>query len=159
MDLLAVSKLLGVVTIVMCSVMKLPQLWLIVKSKKAQGISLSSLSMELFCDTCGLLYGFCNGYPLTTYGESVLLVLQSICLHAFVIHYEGLMSWLIALAGLLYPLTVHSLLIGTCTSSYKLQHHSYTRHWTQPQTGVNSSENTDSALSLSQALRTMHRHS
>eukprot|EP00117_Sycon_ciliatum_P035693 scpid88921/ scgid5199/ Mannose-P-dolichol utilization defect 1 protein homolog len=102
MDVLAVSKLLGIVTIVMCSVMKLPQLWLIVKSKKAQGISLSSLSMELFCDTCGLLYGFCNGYPLTTYGESVLLVLQSICLHAFVIHYEGLMSWLIALAGLLY---------------------------------------------------------
>eukprot|EP00117_Sycon_ciliatum_P035874 scpid98945/ scgid27106/ Mannose-P-dolichol utilization defect 1 protein homolog len=106
MDVLAVSKLLGIVTIVMCSVMKLPQLWLIFRSKKARGISLSSLSLELFCYTVGSLYGFRSGYPLTTYGESVLLLVQNAGLHALVIYYEGMMSQLIAFVALSYVVCV-----------------------------------------------------
>lgn len=74
---LAVSKGLGLAIVVGSSLVKLPQVVKIAKAGSAQGISLASVLLELVAVTFSGAYGASQGFPFSSYGESVFLALQT----------------------------------------------------------------------------------
>lgn len=74
----SISKVLGLVIVAGGSIVKVPQIVKIVGGKSARGLSLSSYVL----DTAGLAitvaYNFRHGFPWSTYGESVFLLVQNV---------------------------------------------------------------------------------
>jgi len=85
----SVSKALGVGIVVGGSIMKVPQLMLIVSARSARGVSLSSYVLETFCYLVTLAYSNRNGFPFSTYGENLFLGIQNILITLLIIHYPS----------------------------------------------------------------------
>ncbi|KAJ2261165.1 hypothetical protein GGI01_002477 [Coemansia sp. RSA 376] len=73
----ALSKGLGLGIVLGGCVVKLPQLFKILKSKSVAGISLSSYVLELFANIITIAYNFRKGYDFTTYGEALFIGAQN----------------------------------------------------------------------------------
>jgi len=73
----AVSKTLGLGIVVGSSLVKLPQVLKIAGSGSAEGISFTSVLLELVAITFGGAYSFLNKFPFSSYGESVFLAVQT----------------------------------------------------------------------------------
>jgi mannose-P-dolichol utilization defect 1 len=58
-------------------VLKVPQIINFVKDKSVEGVSSSMYVLETIGYTVSLLYFFLGGYPFSTYGENVFMILQS----------------------------------------------------------------------------------
>jgi len=85
----ALSKGLGVGIVVGGSIMKLPQLLLILSARSARGISLSSYAIETFCYLVTCAYSHRNGFPFSTYGENAFLGLQNIMITVLIIYFPS----------------------------------------------------------------------
>lgn len=85
----SLSKGLGVGIVVGGSIMKLPQLLLILSARSARGISLSSYAIETFCYLVTCAYSYRNGFPFSTYGENVFLGLQNIVITLLIIYFPS----------------------------------------------------------------------
>ena len=72
------SVLLGSIVVIVSSVMKLPQVYSIIKAKSGEGISISSFVMEIFCYAVTYCYCHGQGYGLSTYVENLFLLIQDI---------------------------------------------------------------------------------
>ena len=65
--------------------MKVPQILKIVRSKSAEGLSLSMFTLELVgyrkqltsSYTINAAYGYANEFPVTAYGENIFVMIQS----------------------------------------------------------------------------------
>ncbi|KAG5732881.1 hypothetical protein E4T56_gene1818 [Termitomyces sp. T112] len=73
----AVSKGLGIGIVIGGSIMKVPQILLIINARSARGLSLSASILETLSYAITLTYSFRNSFPFTTYGESLFLTLQN----------------------------------------------------------------------------------
>jgi len=85
----SLSKGLGVGIVVGGSIMKLPQLLLILSARSARGISLSSYTIETFCYLVTCAYSYRNEFPFSTYGENVFLGLQNIAITLLLIYFPS----------------------------------------------------------------------
>ncbi|KAK7455183.1 hypothetical protein VKT23_011055 [Stygiomarasmius scandens] len=83
----AFSKALGIAIVVGGSVMKLPQLVLIVRARSARGISLPSYALETLAYAINLAYSSRNHFPFSTYGENLFLTIQNIIITLLIIFY------------------------------------------------------------------------
>ncbi|KAI0090292.1 hypothetical protein BDY19DRAFT_992505 [Irpex rosettiformis] len=83
----AVSKGLGIGIVVGGSIMKVPQLLLIVSAKSARGLSLTAYVLETLAYAITLAYSYRNGFPFSTYGENFFLTLQNIVITLLIIYY------------------------------------------------------------------------
>ncbi|KAK4004484.1 solute carrier family 66 member 3 [Daphnia magna] len=97
-------------TIVLCIVLKIPQIISLVGSKNTTGLSLPGTLLELTSFTIGLCYSVSSGYALSSYLEYPFLVGQDLLLLALVLHYSKQISptWfaiLGAYAAVVYALT------------------------------------------------------
>lgn len=74
----SISKLLSFGIVLGGSIVKVPQILKIVSSKSARGLSLTSYLL----DTAGLgitvAYNVREGFPWSTYGENVFLLVQNV---------------------------------------------------------------------------------
>jgi len=82
---MAVSKGLGLGIVVGSSLVKLPQVVKIAKSGSAEGISLTGTLLELAAITVSGAYNFSQGFPFSSYGESVFLAAQTSAIGVLVI--------------------------------------------------------------------------
>ena len=73
----AVSKTLGLGIVVGSSLVKLPQVLKIAASGSAEGISFTSVLLELIAITFSGSYSYRNNFPFSSYGESVFLAIQT----------------------------------------------------------------------------------
>ena len=73
----AVSKTLGLGIVVGSSLVKLPQVFKIAASGSAEGISFTSVLLELIAITFSGSYSFRNNFPFSSYGESIFLAIQT----------------------------------------------------------------------------------
>ena len=73
----AVSKALGLGIILGSCIVKLPQIYKIVKSRSAVGISLLAYIQETAANTISLAYNYREGNPFTTYGETLFVGVQN----------------------------------------------------------------------------------
>ncbi|KAF1816849.1 polyketide synthase, partial [Eremomyces bilateralis CBS 781.70] len=86
---LATSKALGLAIIASSSVVKLPQLIKLAKSRSAEGLSFTAYALETaaFIITCA--YNARSGNPFSTYGESALISVQNVAIATMILHFSG----------------------------------------------------------------------
>jgi mannose-P-dolichol utilization defect protein 1 len=83
----SLSKGLGIGIVFGGSVMKVPQIRLIVNARSARGLSLSAYILETLSYAITLAYSFRHQFPFTTYGENLFLTLQNIIITFLIIVY------------------------------------------------------------------------
>ena len=74
---LGLSKALGLGIVIFGSIIKFPQIYKIVHTRSAQGISLAMYILEVVAYTISLAYAVRRRIPFSTYGENASLTLQS----------------------------------------------------------------------------------
>ncbi|XP_032999001.1 solute carrier family 66 member 3 [Lacerta agilis] len=79
-------------TILACGVLKVPQGAALLAAKSARGVSLESLVLELSGFLVCLRYMSYYNYPLPTYIEYPIIIVQDVILLLFVLHYDGKMK-------------------------------------------------------------------
>ncbi|XP_028578368.1 solute carrier family 66 member 3 isoform X2 [Podarcis muralis] len=79
-------------TILVCGVLKVPQGAALLAAKSARGVSLESLVLELSGFLVCLRYMSYYNYPLPTYIEYPIIIVQDVILLLFVLHYGGKMK-------------------------------------------------------------------
>jgi len=84
-----ISKCLGLGIILGSVLVKIPQILKIVSSKSGEGISMSSVTLELIAITASLAYNYAQGYPFSAWGESMFLSVQTILIAFFVLAFSG----------------------------------------------------------------------
>ncbi|EKM78029.1 hypothetical protein AGABI1DRAFT_42216 [Agaricus bisporus var. burnettii JB137-S8] len=89
----ALSKGLGIGIVVGGSIMRLPQLFLILNARSARGLSFSSFSLETLAYSINTTYSFRHGFPFSTYGENFFLSLQNAIIVLLIIHYRPSLSY------------------------------------------------------------------
>jgi mannose-P-dolichol utilization defect protein 1 len=86
---LAISKGLGIGIIAASSIVKVPQILKLVNSKSASGVSFLSYLLETSAYLIGLAYNFRQGFPVSTYGESGMILVQNVVISVLVLNYSG----------------------------------------------------------------------
>lgn len=85
---LAISKALGIGIIIFGSILKIPQIYKIIRYSSARGISLSMYTLEVVAYDISLAYAFRKRLPLSTYGENASLTLQNMIITLLIIQYN-----------------------------------------------------------------------
>lgn len=75
-----VSKVLGYAILVGAFGLKVPQIMNIVRSKSTAGLSEIGFYVEVPLVTTTVIYNFLNNNPISSYGETVVILLQNIIL-------------------------------------------------------------------------------
>ncbi|KAK7031080.1 hypothetical protein VNI00_013682 [Paramarasmius palmivorus] len=83
----SISKGLGIGIVVGGSIMKVPQLLLILNSHSASGLSLPSYILETLAYAITLSYSYRNQFPFSTYGENLFLTIQNVIITLLIIVY------------------------------------------------------------------------
>lgn len=86
---LAVSKGLGVGIVGASAVVKVPQIIKLVRSKSASGVSFLSYLLETSSLLTSLAYNYRNEFPISTYGESALILGQNVIITVLLLNYSG----------------------------------------------------------------------
>ncbi|KAI0247467.1 hypothetical protein BJV78DRAFT_1245472, partial [Lactifluus subvellereus] len=84
----SLSKGIGVGIVVGGSIMKVPQLLLILRAQSARGLSLAAYILETLSYAINLAYSSRNGFPFSTYGENLFLGIQNIFITFLIILYN-----------------------------------------------------------------------
>ncbi|KAJ7782355.1 hypothetical protein DFH07DRAFT_728131 [Mycena maculata] len=84
----SISKGLGIGIVVGGSIVKVPQLLLIVRAKSARGLSLPAYILETLSYAITLVYASRNEFPFSTYGENLFLTIQNIIITLLIILYS-----------------------------------------------------------------------
>ncbi|EED78069.1 predicted protein, partial [Postia placenta Mad-698-R] len=85
----SISKGLGVGIVVGGSIMKVPQLLLIVSARSARGLSLSAYSLETLAYAITLAYSYRKEFPFSTYGENLFLTFQNVIITLLITYYSS----------------------------------------------------------------------
>jgi mannose-P-dolichol utilization defect protein 1 len=86
---LAVSKGLGIGIIAASSIVKVPQIVKLVRSKSASGVSFLSYLLETSSYLISLAYNIRKGFPFSTFGETALILGQNVIITVLVLNYAG----------------------------------------------------------------------
>lgn len=86
---LAVSKALGIGIVAASSIVKVPQIINLVRSRSASGVSFLSYLLETTSYLISLAYNFRNGFPFSTYGETACILVQNVVITVLVLNYSG----------------------------------------------------------------------
>ncbi|KAF8989231.1 hypothetical protein BDQ17DRAFT_1334186 [Cyathus striatus] len=84
----SLSKGLGLGVVVGGSIVKLPQILLIIKARSARGLSLPSYMLETLSYSINLIYSLRHNFPISTYGETFFLTLQNTLITLLIIVYS-----------------------------------------------------------------------
>ncbi|KAL2099188.1 hypothetical protein ACEWY4_005668 [Coilia grayii] len=76
-------------TLVLCMVLKFPQIFVLMRAKSTTGVSLNSLLLELTGFIVFVRYQMYYDYPPPTYLEYPILIAQDVMLLLLVLHYNG----------------------------------------------------------------------
>lgn len=85
----AISKGLGIGIIGASSIVKVPQIIKLLRSKSSSGISFLSYLLETSSYLISLAYNVRNEFPFSTYGETALILGQNVVITVLVLNYSG----------------------------------------------------------------------
>lgn len=75
---LLISKVLGFSIIFFSAILKVPQIKSMLKNKSDEGLSYLSMYIEIFLFIFNALYSYHKKAPFSTYGENVIILVQSL---------------------------------------------------------------------------------
>ncbi|CAL1542883.1 unnamed protein product [Lymnaea stagnalis] len=84
-----ISKCLGYGIICGSCIVKVPQILKIFKAKSGDGISLTSVTLELVAISASWAYGRGKNFPFSSYGEALFLAIQTTMIAFLVLYYSG----------------------------------------------------------------------
>ncbi|KAJ3983072.1 hypothetical protein F5890DRAFT_1414489 [Lentinula detonsa] len=84
---LALSKGLGIAIVVGGSIVKVPQIALILRTRDSSGLSVPSYILETLSYLITLFYSYRNSFPFSTFGENVFLSVQDIVVSLLIFLY------------------------------------------------------------------------
>jgi len=85
----ALSKCLGLGIIVGSVLVKVPQIIKLYRNKSGEGISMSSVTLDLTAITIYMSYSFVKGFPFTAWGDTSFLAVQTLIVGVQVLYYGG----------------------------------------------------------------------
>uniref|UniRef100_A0A8C5QJ07 Solute carrier family 66 member 3 n=1 Tax=Leptobrachium leishanense TaxID=445787 RepID=A0A8C5QJ07_9ANUR len=91
-------------TLLVCMVLKFPQIISIMASKSAEGVSLNSVLLELTGFIVFLRYQIYYDYPMETYLEYPMLISQDAVLLLFIFHYTSSLRHALPYVGIFFAL-------------------------------------------------------
>ena len=122
---IVLSKSLGIGIILGSVLVKLPQILKLMRARSAEGLSFSSVLLELYATTGTMAYSIANGFPFSAWGEALFLTLQTVTIGFLVQRYAGKSArgplFLVVYFGLLIlllsPVTPVSVITGIQASN------------------------------------------
>ncbi|EQC29133.1 hypothetical protein SDRG_13165 [Saprolegnia diclina VS20] len=78
------SKALGYAIILGSFILKLPQILKIISAKSVAGLSPSGFYLEVLVFEASVVYNFLRGYPISTWGENAVILVQN-CILVFLL--------------------------------------------------------------------------
>ncbi|XP_071999690.1 solute carrier family 66 member 3 [Engystomops pustulosus] len=91
-------------TLVVCMVLKFPQILSVMAAKSAEGLSLNSVLLEVTGFLVFLRYQMYYDYPMETYLEYPILIAQDAVLVLFILYYSGSMRSALSYSGMFFGL-------------------------------------------------------
>ena len=89
-----VSKALSYAILVGSLIMQAPQIYKILRARSAKGITTIGWAISVFSMTCNCSYNYRMGYPITTWGEQLSIMVQLELLILLKLHFEdGGLLW------------------------------------------------------------------
>jgi len=85
----SISKGLGIGIVVGGSIMKVPQVLLILNARSARGLSLTAYILETLSYAITLAYSFRHNFPFSTYGENFFLTIQNALITLLIIYFPS----------------------------------------------------------------------
>lgn len=85
----AISKGLGIGIVGASSIVKVPQIVKLVKSRSASGVSFLSYLLETSSYLISLAYNVRKGFPFSTFGETAMVLGQNVIITVLVLNYSG----------------------------------------------------------------------
>ncbi|KAI6249251.1 Mannose-P-dolichol utilization defect 1 protein [Erysiphe necator] len=86
---LAFSKSLGIGIIGASTVVKVPQIFKLIKSRSSTGLSFLAYLLETSSYLISLAYSIRQGFPLSTFGETFSILLQNTIIASLILAYSG----------------------------------------------------------------------
>lgn len=84
----SISKGLGLGIVLGGGIVKVPQILKIVKSKSARGVSFTSYLLDTMSLIIVVAYNVRQGFPLSTYGENIALMIQNFVIACLILLYN-----------------------------------------------------------------------
>jgi len=109
---LLLSKVLGYLIVAASTIIKLPQISRIIDGKSAAGLSALMFILENIGYTIGLSYNFNSGFPFSTYGENLFVLIQGIVLIFLIFYYNNKLNATFAAGLALYVVFASTMLGG-----------------------------------------------
>ena len=85
---LVIAKILGYTSIVTASFVRLPQIWLLIKSESAIGIETKSLLVEFIILATSWAYGHYLELPISSYGDNVPIMIEIVIILVMALHLQ-----------------------------------------------------------------------
>ncbi|KAG7168029.1 Mannose-P-dolichol utilization defect 1 protein-like [Homarus americanus] len=111
----AISKALGLAIVGGAILVKVPQIVKILAAKSGEGISVTGLILELSAILINVAYNFVNGYPFSSYGDGMFLLIQTTIIGTLIYHFGGATEKAVAFLGV-----VASLVLFLCSGVVSL---------------------------------------
>ncbi|XP_048762061.2 solute carrier family 66 member 3-like [Ostrea edulis] len=92
MEIVTFCNFLSYSVILTCLIVKIPQILSVLNAKSTKGLSLSSVLLEEIGYSIMLTYNFAKNYPIASYLEYPVLVLQDFILIVAILHFDGLLK-------------------------------------------------------------------
>lgn len=110
----------NVSTLLACMLLKLPQIFLLLRARSASGLSLDSLLLELSGFTVFLSYQVYHSYPPPTYLEYPILIAQDAIILLLMLHYSNRLGhaplYALLLLGCGWLVTLHRWMVDLAMS-------------------------------------------
>lgn len=84
-----ISKALGYTIVAASTIVKLPQIYLILKNQSVEGLSPASFELEVVGFTISLAYCISKRLPFSAYGELLFLLIQALILVGLIYNYTA----------------------------------------------------------------------
>jgi len=106
------SKLLGYSIVASSTIVKVPQILSIVRGKSAAGLNPLMFILENIGYTIGLSYSFNKGFPFSTYGENLFVLIQGFILVYIIFLYNKKLNMQFYVGVILYAIFAITMLGG-----------------------------------------------
>ncbi|KAM8899757.1 mannose-P-dolichol utilization defect 1 protein-like isoform 4-T4 [Spinachia spinachia] len=83
------NRIVGIWIILDTFLAQLPQLLKILWRRNAEGLSLTSVLLQLYAFSCPVVYAMANNYPLFAWAERLVTLAQTAAIVFLILHYRG----------------------------------------------------------------------
>ncbi|XP_036380766.1 mannose-P-dolichol utilization defect 1 protein-like [Megalops cyprinoides] len=86
---IVLGKTLGIWILLGTVLVKLPQIYKLMRAKSAEGLSFTSILFELFSITGSMVFCIAHNFPIGAWGETLFIVIQTLIIGFLIQHFGG----------------------------------------------------------------------